>query len=159
MLSLSGIIVINASNHEKAEFFRYLVAGFSAVGTDLVTYWLCLGWIGPSPAKAASFLSACCVAYAMNKFYTFKAQSHSWIEISKFIGLYATTFLLNVAVNKGVIMLAPQLNPYLTPYAYQMGWLMATGVSTIVNYLGQKFWVFRKTNDSGPGSIDSQANG
>jgi len=136
---------ITVPHTEPAAFVRYLIAGFSAVGTDLATYWLLLGPLGPSPAKAISFLSACCVAYLLNKFWTFKAHAHSWSEISKFIGLYAGTFLANVAVNKIVITVAPELSSALTPYTYQLGWLTATGVSTIVNYIGQKFWVFRKT--------------
>jgi putative flippase GtrA len=114
------------------------------VGTDLATYWILLGPLGPSPAKAISFLTACCVAYLLNKFWTFKAHAHSWSEISKFIGLYAGTFLANVAVNKLVIEVAPELSQQLKPYVFQLGWLTATGVSTILNYIGQKFWVFRK---------------
>jgi putative flippase GtrA len=122
------------------------VAGFSAVGTDLATYCLLLGPIGPSPAKAVSFLSACCVAYLLNKFWTFKAKSHSWSEMTRFIGLYTGTFLTNVAVNKLVIVLMPEISSTF-PYTYQVGWLMATAVSTIINYFGQKFWVFRKAPD------------
>jgi len=84
------------------------------------------------------------VAYLLNKFWTFKAHAHSWSEISKFIGLYAGTFIANVAVNKIVITVAPEFSSALTPYTYQLGWLTGTGVSTILNYIGQKFWVFRK---------------
>jgi putative flippase GtrA len=80
----------------------------------------------------------------MNKFWTFKAHAHSWSEISKFIGLYTGTFLANVAVNQIVITVAPQLSSALKPYVYPLGWITATGVSTILNYLGQKFWVFRR---------------
>ncbi|MFN8550196.1 MAG: GtrA family protein [Candidatus Obscuribacterales bacterium] len=135
---------MNVPHSEKTEFVRYLISGFSAVGTDLATYWILLGPLGPSPAKAISFLTACCVAYLLNKFWTFKAHAHSWSEISKFIGLYAGTFLANVAVNKLVIEVAPELSQQLKPYVFQLGWLTATGVSTILNYIGQKFWVFRK---------------
>jgi putative flippase GtrA len=110
----------------------------------LATYWLLLGPIGPSPAKAVSFLAATCVAYLLNKFWTFKAAKHSWTEMSKFFSLYAGTLLANVAVNKLVILALPELSPVLNPYTFQLGWLMATGVSTIINYFGQKFWVFRK---------------
>lgn len=145
MVSTQRYQEINVPHTEKTEFIRYLISGFSAVGTDLATYWLLLGLIGPSPAKAVSFLTACCIAYLLNKFWTFKAHAHSWSEISKFIGLYACTFLANVAVNKIVIEVAPQLSPPLKPYIFQLGWLTATAVSTILNYFGQKFWVFRKT--------------
>jgi putative flippase GtrA len=110
----------------------------------LATYWALLGPIGPSPAKAVSFLCACCVAYLLNKFWTFKAEKHSWTEISKFIGLYTGTFLTNIAVNKLVIVALPELSPALNPYTFQLGWLLATSVSTIINYFGQKFWVFRR---------------
>ncbi len=139
---------INVPHTEKAEFIRYLIVGFSVVGADLATYWLFLGPLGPDVAKAISFLTACCMAYLLNKFWTFKAHAHSWSEISKFIGLYTGSCLTNVALNQIVITMTPQLSPALKPYTYQLGWLTATAASTVLNYLGQKFWVFRKPKNT-----------
>lgn len=127
------------------EFFRYLVSGLTAVATDLVTYALLLPALGPSPAKTISFITATCVAYLLNKFWTFKQGKHSWSEIFKFAALYSTSLVANVAVNRTVLFIVQFHISRLLSVEYQLAWLMATGTSTVLNYVGQKFWVFKKT--------------
>jgi putative flippase GtrA len=128
----------------KYELVRYLIAGFGAVGADLMTYWLLLPAINPSPAKAFSFVAGTIVAYALQKFWTFQQKEHSWGEITKFISLYSSSLLINVAVNRVSIYLVEAYIPQLQPLRYQFSWLLATGTSTVLNYVGQKFWVFKK---------------
>jgi putative flippase GtrA len=33
--------------------------------------------------------------------------------------------------------------PFISGHTFQLAWLMATAFSTIGNYIGQKYWVFR----------------
>lgn len=133
---------------DRDEFFRYLVAGLSAVGADLLTYKLLLDLIGPSLAKAASFVAGTCVAYSLNKFWTFKKSGHSWPELGRFGGLYSFSLICNVAVNKIVLVVIEYQIPPLQPeyIKFKLAWLCATGTSTILNYIGQKFWVFKQSN-------------
>ncbi len=124
------------------------MAGFSAVGTDLLTYAIFLKIMVPSASKALSFVCATCVAYLLNKFWTFKMKTHSWHEMSKFFGLYGTTLIFNIIVNKMVLEIVPRFIPSLSTFTFQLAWLAATGVSTVMNYLGQKYWVFKiKTSE------------
>ncbi len=127
----------------RREFFRYLVSGLTAVATDLIVYALLLGPLGPSPAKTWSFIIATCVAYTLNKFWTFKRVQHSWKEMGKFAGLYSISLLLNVIVNRTVIYMLDFKIPILKQFDVQLAWLCATGASTVFNYVGQKFWVFK----------------
>lgn len=119
----------------KKELPRFLVAGFSAVGTDLLVYWLLLHFMGHTPAKAISFISGTFVAFIINKYWTFEKKEHSYIEILKFIMLYLITLAINVGVN--------QLSLIILPGYVAFAFLAATGTSTVLNFIGQKWWVFK----------------
>jgi putative flippase GtrA len=128
----------------KHELVRYLVSGSTAVCTDMLTYTLLLPNFGPSPAKTTSFITATIVAYFLNKFWTFKQTEHSWPEMFKFGALYSTSLIANVAVNRTAIFVIEMHITQLLSVEYQLSWLLATGTSTVLNYLGQKLWVFKK---------------
>ena len=119
----------------KKELGRFLVAGFSAVGTDLASYYLLLQFISHSPAKTLSFALGTAVAYVFNKYFTFEKPERNFQEMGKFVVLYTGTLCANVTVNKMVLIFAVN--------SVFLGFLAATGVSTILNFFGQKFWVFR----------------
>ena len=112
---------------------RFVLSGCAAVATDLGLYHLFLITIPYAPAKCASFLSGTVVAYLLNKFWTFQRKPHSWREVSAFAILYTITLGLNVGVNQWALH-------YLSWFE---AFLIATGASTIANFLGQKYWVFR----------------
>lgn len=127
----------------KKELPRFLVAGFSAVGTDLSIYYLLLDWLSYSPAKTISFLSGTVVAYLINKYWTFGRKEKSYQEMVKFLGLYLFTLAANVGVNRLTLGFLPD-DFYSRVF---LAFLLATGVSTILNFLGQKFWVFANKKD------------
>lgn len=132
----------------KHEFLRYLISGLTAAGTDLFTYTTLLPWVGPSPAKTMSFIFATVIAYILNKFWTFNLATHSWPEMLKFAALYSTSLIANVAMNRISIFVIEDRIHTLLPYEYQFSWLVATGTSTVINYIGQKFWVFKRKNEA-----------
>lgn len=118
----------------KKEMKRFLVAGISAVATDLGTYYLLLGYLDPAIAKTISFLMGTIIAFIINKYWTFEKHERSYSEVVKFALLYTATLFANVATNEIV------LNQF---HIVFLAFLIATGVSTILNFIGQKWWVFR----------------
>ncbi len=118
----------------KKELKRFLIAGFSAVGTDLVTYYILLNFLSHDVAKAISFLFGTIVAFVINKYWTFEKHDKSYKEVVQFTILYTITLGANVVTNKFVL---EQTDSILFAF------LVATGVSTVLNFLGQKFWVFK----------------
>lgn len=134
MTALAGVDT-PARRRLAGELGRFLGAGVSAVATDCTVYYLLLNWFPHAPAKAASFIAGSLVAYLLNKFWTFARHTRSYAEAARFACLYLCTLGANTAVNE----LALRLLPGLTFFAF----LCATGTSTVLNYLGMKFWVFR----------------
>ena len=118
----------------KKELKRFLVAGLSAVGTDLVMYYILLNFLTTVTSKAISFLLGTIIAFIINKFWTFEKHEKSIKEIFMFCILYSFTFGINVLTNKIVI---ESTNIIL------LGFIVATSFSTVLNFLGQKFWVFK----------------
>jgi putative flippase GtrA len=118
----------------KKELKRFLVAGVSAVSTDLITYYLLLNFLSYDFAKTISFLLGAVVAFLINKYWTFEKHEKSYKEMLKFGMLYSVTLGANVLTNKIVIDI--------TQIVF-LAFLVATGVSTVLNFLGQKFWVFK----------------
>lgn len=119
----------------KREMSRFLVAGFCAVGTDMGAYFLLLKVLPYDYSKGISFLLGTIVAYFINKYWTFEKKTKLYGEMGKFAILYVSTLGANVLVNRIVLNLF-QSN--------LLAFFMATGVSTVLNFIGQKWWVFKR---------------
>jgi putative flippase GtrA len=121
-------------NKLKKELRRFLIAGLSAVGTDFITYYIMLNFLHFDIAKTLSFILGTVVAFVVNKYWTFERYEKSYKQIFQFIILYSTTLFVNVMVNRLVLDFAELLF---------LAFLIATGASTILNFAGQKWWVFK----------------
>jgi len=121
-------------NQLKREMSRFLMAGFCAVGIDMGSYFLLLKVLPTEYSKGTSFLFGTIAAYYINKYWTFENKTKSYGEMSKFAILYLSTLGANVLVNRIV------LNTFHTTL---VAFLMATGVSAVLNFIGQKWWVFK----------------
>jgi putative flippase GtrA len=119
----------------QKELKRFLVAGLSAVGTDLGMYYILLNFFSTGVSKAISFLLGTIISFIINKYWTFGMNEKSVKEIVKFGILYSCTLGVNVITNKTIID-----NTGLVSLAF----LVATGVSTVLNFIGQKFLVFNE---------------
>jgi len=121
-------------NKLKKEMQRFIIAGFSAVGTDLITYYVLINFFSHYTSKTVSFIAGSILSFILNKYWTFEKHQKSFSEIWKFGGLYLTALGANVLTN-GYILEVTKL--------VFLSFVIATGVSTVLNFLGQKFWVFR----------------
>lgn len=123
---------------------RFLVVGLGSVAIDGLTYAALLRTAGsavsPDAMKTLSFLLGTAFAFAANKLWTFESRRWSAFEAAAFGGLYASTMLVNVAVNHGVLAASPPA-PFVTAF------LCATATSTVLNFLGQKFIAFRRSQE------------
>ena len=124
------------SRIKKKELVRFLFGGGSAVVVDYITYRLfMLAGIGMDVGKGMSFVCGAAVGFVINKLWTFESRYFSKREILRYVILYSCTAVINAAVNRAVLFAFP---------VELVGFLAATGVSTVLNFLGQKYFVFRK---------------
>lgn len=118
------------------EVVRFVLTGLVVLVVDYLVYRGLLFVMPYSPAKALAFVCGTTTSYLLNKFFTFGVPHRSYREVVLFIALYATSLTINVAVNR--------LALYGTEERVVLAYLLATAASTITNFLGMKFVVFRK---------------
>ena len=121
----------------KRELGIFLIVGSLTV---LVDYFVYRGviWVGVDIAKGIGFLTGTLFAFIANRFWTFGHKSHAPGSAWRFIFLYLSTLLVNVAVNALALKVMTD-----TMTAVRLAFLIATGVSASLNFLGMKFFVFK----------------
>jgi putative flippase GtrA len=122
----------------RQQVSRFLIVGFTTVAIDFIFYHL-LMWLGIELdiAKACSFTIGAVFAYATNKSWTFTRKKHGVAPLS-FAILYGATLLVNTFTNGLLVRLLPE-----TAWAITAAFIIATGLSAALNFIGMKWIVFR----------------
>ena len=126
----------------KRELGIFLIVGSLTVLVDYLVYRGVI-WIGVDLAKGIGFLTGTLFAFIANRFWTFGHKSHAPGSAWRFIFLYLSTLLVNVAVNALALKVMTD-----TMTAVRLAFLIATGVSASLNFLGMKFFVFKSRSTS-----------
>lgn len=124
----------------RRELAVFLVVGSLTVLVDFTTYRGLVAWVGLNvdAAKGLGFLAGTVFAYFANRHWTFGQHAAPVGSAWRFVLLYAATLAANVGLNAAVLaVLAGSAG------AVQWAFLMATGVSATLNFLGMKFFVFK----------------
>ncbi len=133
--------MLKAYFSQPPQIARFIMTGIIAVSTDFLFYTALATVIPIDMAKGCSFILGSIAAFFLNKLWTFNDQSTMGSAAVKFASLYSATFLSNVAVNHFSLALLPDMKI--------ICFLLATGTSTILNYIGMKYWVFSSNNKQG----------
>jgi putative flippase GtrA len=119
--------------------------GATTVAIDFVVYQLLLALDVPlNPAKAASFVVATVCAYLFNRSFTFRAGGGPHV-VRRFVLLYTVALAVNVAVNALVLWVVTAPAGEATRFDIAAAFLVAQVVSSTLNFLGMRHWVFRRT--------------
>ncbi|MCY0387556.1 GtrA family protein [Robbsia sp. Bb-Pol-6] len=118
----------------------FILVGIVTVLIDFTVYrgivWL-FGW-NASYAKGCSFLAGTVFSYFANRALTFgharSASGSGW----RFGLLYALTLGANIVVNAAVLKILRDVHG-----AVGVAFVLATGTSTVLNFIGMKWFVFR----------------
>lgn len=123
---------------------------------DFLIYYAASSIMPTMLAKALGFVVGTYVTYNLNKYWTWRKKDKDQMRVAKFIGLYAVSMVINVLVNEWGLNTIPN-NEFLLMMRNETGNMselfalkldkvfafgIATAVSSVVNFLGQKFWVF-----------------
>jgi len=123
------------------EIPRFIITGILAVMTDYFSYLLLVNFIAVDVAKGTSFTLGAIIAFILNKFWTFEYVEKAIAAVIPFIMLYTSTLLVNVSLNHLSLIYISELKT--------VAFLIATSASTILNFLGMKFWVFNSSHKRG----------
>jgi putative flippase GtrA len=124
----------------KREAGIFLIVGGLTVLLDFLTYralvWTT--WTGIDAAKAIGFLTGTVFAYFANRAWTFGSARHASGSAPRFIVLYALTLGANVLVNALTLSAGKGIAGIV-----EVAFVLATGVSATLNFIGMKFYVFK----------------
>lgn len=131
----------------KRELATFLVVGLLTVLVDFLTYRALIytALLAINAAKAAGFMTGTVFAYFANRSWTFGHHAHSRGSAWRFAILYMVTLATNVWVNAVALMLFREA----ALAAVQWAFLLATGISASLNFVGMKWFVFKAKPTSG----------
>ncbi|MGF1508720.1 MAG: glycosyltransferase [Myxococcota bacterium] len=123
-----------------SSFVQFAVVGLSGVFVNLAILQLFL-WLGTPELVAVAF--GICVSmvtnFALNRRFTFEsARDAPWP--SQFVG-FCTASSIGMLVNFGVVVGLKALWP---GFAVQLAALVGIAAGTIFNFVGNRYWVFRR---------------
>ncbi len=116
----------------------YSMIGIISLLIDIIVYILLSDFflISKSLSKIISFILASINSFLGNKIYTFKLKSYNFREPMKFILLYSVSLIANSSTHDFFLNVFDGFLPF----------IIASIVSIIINFGGQKIWVFKNKN-------------
>ena len=123
----------------NSQIFYFVVIGTIGVSIDYIIYTFILNFLSIDISKTLGFVSGALFNFFMNRKITFSVSDVVERRLLKFFLLYCLTLYLNVTINKVAA------NFFISnTFNIQIAFILATSVSTVINFIGQKFWVFKK---------------
>lgn len=124
----------------KREISIFLIVGTLTVIVDFLSYQglIMLENLDVNIAKGTGFMTGTLFAYFANRVWTFGHKPHRKGSIWRFLFLYTSTLGTNVLINSFILHLFAG-----SMQAIQIAFLVATGVSASLNFLGMKHFVFK----------------
>ncbi|WP_235750655.1 GtrA family protein [Nigerium massiliense] len=125
----------------RTQLTRFIITGGLSAVVDygLLVLGMALG-LGHSPAKALSWVAGTVTAYAINSRWTFKAEP-STKRLAAVAALYLATFVLQVGTFS--LIYDPLDAAWGRAAAQFVGFVIAQGVATTVNFIVQRTVIFK----------------
>lgn len=153
---------------------KFTISGIIAVFVDFAIYYGLSNLFGSASDEAFAgmqwndvfkgigFISGTFVTYNLNKFWTWRTSDRNNKRLMNFFYLYLISFVVNITINKwGLhifhddeisLVFTTHEQVVNTLFAFKtdklFAFVLATGVSSVVNFIGQKIWVFKGASSS-----------
>jgi putative flippase GtrA len=139
------------------ELTKFIISGLLAVLVDFIVYFLLSQFLDMNLSKALSFMSGMLVTYNLNKYWTWRQPDKNNKRLLLFVALYAVAMIVNVFSNQLAFNTLPNneficsirnseavLKDLITVKIDKvLAFIIATGISATLTFLGQKFWLFK----------------
>lgn len=115
-------------------FLLYNLAGCS--------YWL---------SSAANYVVGGVCSYFLNKYFTFQNRERSWRQVGKFVLTVGICYFLGYGLAKPLAL--KLLSGFPVKVQENVAMAIGMGIYTVLNYIGQRFFAFKKTGEA----VDGEA--
>lgn len=100
-----------------------------------LSYWI---------SSVSNYFFGSILSYFLNKYFTFKYKDRSLKVVLKFIINIAVCYFVAYSVAKPLVYMA--LSGFNTVIQDNVAMLTGSGLFVLLNYFGQRFFAFKKTN-------------
>lgn len=123
---------------------RFMMVGVVNVSVGCGVMFILYNFFGCSYwfSSAMNYVCGGIVSFFLNKHFTFQNKEHSWGQVVKFILLVAACYFMAYGVAKPLALWALEGQTKATQENIAM--CLGTCLYTILNYLGQRFFAFKK---------------
>jgi len=128
--------ILNYEIKELFQIYRFIFVGIITVSLDAFFYFLLinLNFFTIYNCKRISFILGSIFAFYANREFVFKVKNKTKKQLLYFAILYFSSFIINSISHDFVVLI---FNIKI------LAFIIATGFSTLINYIGQKYLVFR----------------
>jgi putative flippase GtrA len=130
----------------RLQIIRFAVIGGLSVAIDGLVYVMLHARLGHNQGKAISYIVGMIFGFFGNKFWTFESTQKSAREPILYAMFYLFTLTVNVVLNSACLDWITRSGAQ-ENVSQALAFLIATGTTTILNFLGLKYIAFRR---SGP---------
>lgn len=130
----------------QAESSRFIMVGVAntVIGTSVMFIAYNLFGLGYWISSALNYIVGSIFSYFANKYFTFKSEKKSWNEIVRFVVNIVVCYGIAYGIAKPFInMLLGQMGLSVS-ILEQISMVMGMCIFIVVNFCGQKFFVFKK---------------
>ena len=117
--------VVNTIVGTSVMFIKYNVFSFN--------YWI---------SSAANYVVGSIVSYFLNKYFTFQDKEKSWKTVVRFVLNISVCYLIAYGLARPLVRMA--LGGFSQTIQENIAMLAGMCLFVVVNYIGQRFFVFRK---------------
>ena len=141
---------LSQSNSLHAQGAKFAITGAIAAVIDVSITWLFqigLDLFGDVTSRTLGFAAGTLVAYVLNRRWTFNANA-SKRRFAAVIATYAMTYAINILLYRWAFPLFDHNLEWPSSWALAVAFVIAQGTATIINFLVQRWVIFRSTRKS-----------
>lgn len=129
---------------QNASFFKFILVGIinTIIGTSLMFLFYNIFIWGYWLSSGIAYIVASIVSYFFNKHFTFKSTVRNVFGLMKFFISIIICYFIAYALAKSITVYMLKDMYLSTSVIEQIALIIGMGIYSVLNYFGQKFWVF-----------------
>ncbi len=130
----------------KAEESRFILVGIAntLIGTSTMLFAYNVLGFGYWISSILNYVVGSIFSYFANKYFTFKSEKKSWKEVLRFIVNIVVCYVIAYTIAQPLIRMVLGRWNLSTSIFEQISMLTGTVIFILINFCGQKFFVFKK---------------
>ena len=123
--------------------WKFLLVGVANTLLSMVLMFLLEG-LGYWPSTAIAYVAGAVLSFFLNRSFTFQSDAPFWPSVGKFALNVAVCYLIAYSVAQPLVSLVLSRTAISAVWQERVAKVCGMGLYTCINYVGQRFFAFRK---------------